>query len=53
VATGTANLSQTHPVLIAAHAAMFDHLAEGRFILGVSARLTQINVCFNDTSSPR
>jgi alkanesulfonate monooxygenase SsuD/methylene tetrahydromethanopterin reductase-like flavin-dependent oxidoreductase (luciferase family) len=37
LATGTANLSQTHPVLIAAHAAMFDHLAEGRFILGVSA----------------
>jgi alkanesulfonate monooxygenase SsuD/methylene tetrahydromethanopterin reductase-like flavin-dependent oxidoreductase (luciferase family) len=37
LATGTANLSQTHPVLIAAHAAMFDHLAEGRFVLGVSA----------------
>jgi len=37
LATGTANLAQTHPVLIAAHAAMFDHLAEGRFILGMSA----------------
>lgn len=37
LATGTANLSQTHPVLIAAHAAMFDHLSEGRFILGMSA----------------
>jgi alkanesulfonate monooxygenase SsuD/methylene tetrahydromethanopterin reductase-like flavin-dependent oxidoreductase (luciferase family) len=36
LATGTSNLSQTHPVLIAAHAAMLDHLAEGRFILGVS-----------------
>src|SRR4051794_17421618 len=35
--TGTANLSQTHPVLIAAHAAMFDHLSEGRFIFGMSA----------------
>jgi alkanesulfonate monooxygenase SsuD/methylene tetrahydromethanopterin reductase-like flavin-dependent oxidoreductase (luciferase family) len=35
--TGTSNLSQTHPVLIAAHAAMFDHLSEGRFIFGVSA----------------
>ncbi|MBI3709183.1 MAG: LLM class flavin-dependent oxidoreductase [Proteobacteria bacterium] len=34
--TGTSNLSQMHPVLIAAHAAMFDHLSEGRFILGVS-----------------
>src|SRR5215510_16069519 len=34
--TGTANLSQTHPVLTAVQAAMFDHLAQGRFILGVS-----------------
>ncbi len=25
-----------HPVLIAVHAAMFDHLAEGRFIFGIS-----------------
>src|SRR5689334_8578128 len=36
LASGTCNLSQMHPVLIAANAAMFDHLAEGRFILGVS-----------------
>ncbi|HET7200635.1 MAG TPA: LLM class flavin-dependent oxidoreductase [Burkholderiales bacterium] len=36
LATGTANLSQSHPVLIAAQAAMFDHLAQGRFIFGVS-----------------
>jgi alkanesulfonate monooxygenase SsuD/methylene tetrahydromethanopterin reductase-like flavin-dependent oxidoreductase (luciferase family) len=36
LATGTANLSHLHPVLVAAQAAMFDHLAEGRFILGVS-----------------
>src|SRR6185369_14595448 len=34
--TGTSNLSHSHPVLIAAHAAMFDHLAQGRFIFGVS-----------------
>src|SRR5205809_3063265 len=34
--TGTSNLSQSHPVLIAAHAAMFDHLAQGRFIFGIS-----------------
>ena len=34
--TGTCNLSQMHPVLVAAQAAMFDHLSEGRFILGVS-----------------
>jgi len=36
LATGTTNLTHTHPVLVACHAAMFDHLAEGRFILGVS-----------------
>lgn len=36
LATGTSNLSQTHPTLIASHAAMFDHLARGRFILGIS-----------------
>ena len=36
LATGTSNLSQSHPVLIAAQAAMFDHLAKGRFILGIS-----------------
>ena len=34
--TGTANLSHSHPVLIAAQAAMLDHLLEGRFIFGVS-----------------
>jgi alkanesulfonate monooxygenase SsuD/methylene tetrahydromethanopterin reductase-like flavin-dependent oxidoreductase (luciferase family) len=37
LASGTTNLSQQHPVVIAANAAMFDHLAQGRFILGVSA----------------
>jgi alkanesulfonate monooxygenase SsuD/methylene tetrahydromethanopterin reductase-like flavin-dependent oxidoreductase (luciferase family) len=36
LATGTANLAQKHPVLTAAQAAMFDHLAQGRFVLGVS-----------------
>ncbi len=36
LASGTCNLSQIHPTIIAAQAAMFDHLAEGRFILGVS-----------------
>jgi len=36
LASGTCNLSQIHPVIIAANAAMFDHLCEGRFILGVS-----------------
>jgi len=36
LATGTSNLSQTHPTLIAAQAAMFDHLAKGRFIFGIS-----------------
>jgi alkanesulfonate monooxygenase SsuD/methylene tetrahydromethanopterin reductase-like flavin-dependent oxidoreductase (luciferase family) len=37
LATGTSNLSQIHPVIIAANAAMMDHLTQGRFILGVSA----------------
>ena len=36
LATGTANLAQKHPVLIAAQAAMFDHLAQGRFVFGIS-----------------
>jgi alkanesulfonate monooxygenase SsuD/methylene tetrahydromethanopterin reductase-like flavin-dependent oxidoreductase (luciferase family) len=36
LATGTTNLSQQHPVLVAANSAMFDHLSGGRFILGVS-----------------
>ena len=36
LATGTSNLSHTHPALVAAHAAMFDHLAKGRFIFGIS-----------------
>ena len=36
LATGTTNLSQQHPVLVAANSAMFDHLAGGRFILGIS-----------------
>jgi alkanesulfonate monooxygenase SsuD/methylene tetrahydromethanopterin reductase-like flavin-dependent oxidoreductase (luciferase family) len=35
--TGTTNLSHSHPVLVAANAAMLDHLSGGRFILGVSA----------------
>jgi alkanesulfonate monooxygenase SsuD/methylene tetrahydromethanopterin reductase-like flavin-dependent oxidoreductase (luciferase family) len=36
LATGTTNLSQIHPVVIAQQAAMFDHMSEGRFIFGVS-----------------
>jgi alkanesulfonate monooxygenase SsuD/methylene tetrahydromethanopterin reductase-like flavin-dependent oxidoreductase (luciferase family) len=36
LATGTTNLAQMHPVIIAVNAAMFDHLAQGRFIMGVS-----------------
>ncbi len=36
LATGTSNLSQTHPVLVAAHAAMLDHLCNGRLIFGIS-----------------
>ena len=34
--SGTCNLSHMHPTLIAAQAAMFDHLSKGRFIFGIS-----------------
>ena len=33
--TGVICLPQYHPALVAGHAAMFDHLSEGRFIMGV------------------
>lgn len=36
LATGTSNLTHMHPAVVAANAAMFDHLSNGRFILGVS-----------------
>jgi alkanesulfonate monooxygenase SsuD/methylene tetrahydromethanopterin reductase-like flavin-dependent oxidoreductase (luciferase family) len=36
LATGTSNISQWHPAMLASHAAMFDHLAKGRFIFGIS-----------------
>src|SRR4029077_3533720 len=36
LATGTTNLSQIHPVVVAANAAMFDHLSKGRFIFVIS-----------------
>src|SRR5512147_1193056 len=36
LATGTTNLSQMHPVLVAQNAAMFDQLSQGRFIFGIS-----------------
>ncbi len=36
LATGTTNLSQVHPVVVAVNAAMMDHLAQGRFIFGIS-----------------
>ena len=34
--SGTSNLSHSHPTLLASQAAMFDHLAKGRFIFGIS-----------------
>ena len=33
--TGVLNLPQTHPLIVAAQAAMFDHLCRGRFIMGI------------------
>ncbi len=34
--SGTVNISYSHPALIAAQVAMMDHLAEGRFLFGIS-----------------
>ncbi len=33
--TGVLNLPQQHPAVMAGFAAMFDHLAEGRFVMGI------------------
>src|SRR6266540_340203 len=33
--TGVINLPQLHPATVAAHCAMFDHLVQGRFIMGI------------------
>lgn len=35
LATGVICLPQYHPALIAGYAALFDHMAEGRFIMGI------------------
>ena len=34
--TGTINMSNTHPAVVAASVAMLDHILEGRLILGIS-----------------
>jgi alkanesulfonate monooxygenase SsuD/methylene tetrahydromethanopterin reductase-like flavin-dependent oxidoreductase (luciferase family) len=34
--TGTVNLPNHHPAMVAAEVAMLDHMAEGRFIFGIS-----------------
>jgi alkanesulfonate monooxygenase SsuD/methylene tetrahydromethanopterin reductase-like flavin-dependent oxidoreductase (luciferase family) len=34
-ATGVMNLPQIHPAMAAAHAAQFDHLSRGRFLMGI------------------
>ena len=33
--SGTVNLPNTHPALVAAHVAMVDHMLEGRFLFGI------------------
>ncbi len=35
--TGVLNLPQTHPLVVAAQAALFDHLCRGRLIMGIGA----------------
>ncbi|MDB5839577.1 MAG: class flavin-dependent oxidoreductase [Herminiimonas sp.] len=34
--TGTVNLPNTHPAMVAAQVAMLDHMLEGRFVFGIS-----------------
>ena len=34
--TGTVNLPNHHPAMVAAEVAMLDHMAEGRFLFGIS-----------------
>ena len=34
--TGTVNLPNHHPAIVASEVAMIDHMAEGRFIFGIS-----------------
>ncbi|MEP3068654.1 MAG: LLM class flavin-dependent oxidoreductase [Parvibaculum sp.] len=36
-ASGVISLPQQHPVVVAGHAALFDHLARGRFIFGIGS----------------
>ena len=35
--SGVISLPQQHPVVVAGHAALFDHLARGRFIFGIGS----------------
>jgi len=35
--TGVVSLPQQHPLVVAGHAALFDHLAKGRFLFGIGA----------------
>lgn len=35
--TGVVSLPQQHPMVIAGHAALFDHLSKGRFLFGIGA----------------
>jgi alkanesulfonate monooxygenase SsuD/methylene tetrahydromethanopterin reductase-like flavin-dependent oxidoreductase (luciferase family) len=35
--TGVISLPQQHPVVVAGHAALFDHLSKGRFLFGIGA----------------
>lgn len=35
--TGVVSLPQQHPVVVAGHAALFDHLSKGRFLFGIGS----------------
>ena len=53
LATGTTNLAQMHPVVVAVNAAMFDHLSQGRFVMGISAGALTSDLRSDRYSRPR
>ena len=51
--TGVIGLPIQHPAVVAAHAAMFDHLCKGRFLMGVGPGSLSSDVEVFDTGDPQ
>jgi len=51
--TGVIGLPVQHPVVVAAHAAMFDHLSSGRFLMGVGPGTLASDVEVFQTGDPQ